>query len=199
MSDYKYIPCVDTAKILRQLLKQTFPGIKFSVRSHEYAGGASINIDWVDGPTQDEVRKISDKFKGAKFDGMIDLKSLKEHNWNGESVHFGADYIFCNRSYSDEFLRELLPVLEKSIDRVEQQRPLHIKPTEMNLEDLRNGKYNDTYLNFVCTEHLDKNGFKITGAYVPIWTMIYKIAENISKCKPQYPKPETLPVTTRVY
>lgn len=36
-----YQSCAETAKLLRQALKESFPGVKFSVRSSTYAGGAS--------------------------------------------------------------------------------------------------------------------------------------------------------------
>lgn len=101
----KYISVADTAKIVREALKQAFPGVKFTVRSKSYSGGASINLGWTDGPTEYEVSQVAGKFQGASFDGMIDLKSYHDAEWNGERVHFGADYIFTSRGYSADFLR----------------------------------------------------------------------------------------------
>lgn len=97
----KYLSCADTAKLLRQALKEAFPGVKFSVRSSTYAGGASIRVGWTDGPTAKMVETVSGKFSGAYFDGMIDYKGYKYHELDGEEVHFGADFIFTERSYSD--------------------------------------------------------------------------------------------------
>lgn len=70
----RYISTTDTAKLIRMALKATFPGVKFSVRSDKYAGGSSIHVAWVDGPTQREVEAITGPFAGADFDGMIDMK-----------------------------------------------------------------------------------------------------------------------------
>lgn len=39
----KYISVTETAKLIRQTLKENFKCIKFSVRSRNYAGGASID------------------------------------------------------------------------------------------------------------------------------------------------------------
>ncbi len=100
----KYISVADTAKIVRVALKESFTGIKFSVRSKSYSGGASITISWIDGPTAKEVEYVTKKYQGASFDGMIDLKSYHTSELNGEQVHFGADYIFTDRGFSVAFL-----------------------------------------------------------------------------------------------
>jgi Large polyvalent protein associated domain 29 len=73
------LSCAETAKLVRKALKTAFPGVKFSVRSSTYSGGASIRVGWTDGPTSKEVEAITGKFSGAGFDGMIDLKYHKEH------------------------------------------------------------------------------------------------------------------------
>ena len=45
-----YLRCAEVAKLLRAALKETFPGVTFSIRSRTYAGGASIDVTWRDGP-----------------------------------------------------------------------------------------------------------------------------------------------------
>lgn len=122
-----YISVADTAKLIRKDLKRHFPAIKFSVRSESYSGGASINIYWTNGPTTDQVENVVCAYNGSGFDGMIDLKysnsafilesgevvsgnSQGTENSGGynpaikrelpkgaKEVHFGADFIFCNR------------------------------------------------------------------------------------------------------
>lgn len=79
MSDTKYLTCAETAKLVRAALKKHFPGQKFSVRSRTYSMGASIDVHWIDGPTQEEVKPITRRFTGSGFDGMIDLKYYIEH------------------------------------------------------------------------------------------------------------------------
>lgn len=79
MSDY-YLSVAETAKVLRVALKKHFPTTKFSVRSKSYAGGASIDVGWTDGPTEKAVRAITGQFTGADFDGMIDMK-IHNSSW----------------------------------------------------------------------------------------------------------------------
>lgn len=69
----EYISCADTAKLVRAALKKAFPGIKFSVRSDVYAGGASIRVRWTDGPSQSAVKAVAGCYAGGGFDGMIDM------------------------------------------------------------------------------------------------------------------------------
>jgi len=101
----KYITCAETAKLVRVALKASFPTITFRVKSKTYSGGASISIGWTDGPLLADVEQVVGRFEGATFDGMIDLKSSRTGELDGEPVHFGADFIFCSRSYSAGFLQ----------------------------------------------------------------------------------------------
>ena len=55
----KYLSCAETAKYVRIALKNYFPGVKFSVRSNIYSGGASIDVSWVFGPTTKEVDTVA--------------------------------------------------------------------------------------------------------------------------------------------
>src|SRR6266566_3539422 len=100
----RYISVAESAKYIRQALKENFPGIKFSVKSHNYAGGGHVNVHWTDGPTSDAVDRVCSAFEGSSFDGMIDLKSYYDTELNGEKVHFGNDGTSTNRSHSVEFV-----------------------------------------------------------------------------------------------
>lgn len=73
----RYLSCAETAKLIRVALKKAFPGVKFSVRSHTYSGGASIRVGWTDGPTTKMVEAVTNAYAGGGFDGMIDLKYSK--------------------------------------------------------------------------------------------------------------------------
>lgn len=118
MATRRSISVADTAKLVRKALKHNFPGFKFSVRSKSYSGGASIDVDWTDGPTTPDVDKIIKRFEGASFDGMIDLKSYKNsvlshEDGTAEEVHFGADYIFSHRSFSDEAKAKIIAGIDE--------------------------------------------------------------------------------------
>jgi hypothetical protein len=96
-----YISCVDTAKMIRKALKEAFPEIKFSVVSSQYSGGASIDVRWIDGPNTSQVKAVAGKYSGAYFDGMQDYKGYTRSMIDGIEVSFGANFVFCNREYSD--------------------------------------------------------------------------------------------------
>lgn len=135
-SEKTYLTCAETAKLVRKALKGAFPGVKFSVRSSTYSGGASISVSWTDGPTTTEVDGVVKVFSGADFDGMIDLKVYCTH-WlhpdgsvslakregttgslveilgdplgpTAQLVHLGADYVFTQREMSAEWEAEVL-------------------------------------------------------------------------------------------
>lgn len=74
-----YLTCAQTARLIRKALKQAFPGVTFYVRSKTYSGGASIDINWKDGPTDKEVDTVAGAFSGKGFDGMIDLAYYYNH------------------------------------------------------------------------------------------------------------------------
>jgi hypothetical protein len=103
MSDTQYLSCAETAKLVRAALRESFPGIKFSVTSSVYSGGASINIKYQDGPTYEQVKSVVSNFEGSYFDGMTDYKGSNYSSMNGVNVRFGADFIFVNRKYSMAF------------------------------------------------------------------------------------------------
>ena len=97
----KYLTCAETAKIVRQALKESFPDVKFSVRSSTYAGGASMSVRWTDGPNTAQVSAVARKFESSYFDASIDYKGSIYHMMDGEMVSFGADSIHCTRDDSD--------------------------------------------------------------------------------------------------
>lgn len=61
------------AKAIKQELNHEFPGIKFSVKSSSFSMGDDVSIRWIDGPTEKEVEKITDKYQYGYFNGMEDI------------------------------------------------------------------------------------------------------------------------------
>lgn len=101
-----YVPVAEAAKQMRVALKRHFPKVKFAVRSKSYTGGASISVSYTNGPRVSDVDKIAQRFAGADFDPMIDLKSSRESVLVGadgamRSVRYGSDYVFVTRHISD--------------------------------------------------------------------------------------------------
>jgi len=104
----EYLSAADTAKLVRKALAEAFPGVKFSVRSKTYSGGASIDVRWTDGPNSKQVEAVAKRFEGSDFDGMIDLKSSLPTMFEGRRVRFGADFVFCTREFSDALVSKAL-------------------------------------------------------------------------------------------
>lgn len=102
-----YVSVADTAKLVRHALKEAFPHTTFYVRSRSYSGGASIDIDWMDGPTPHMVDAVVNRYKGASFDGMQDLMHYHDGEIDGRRVHFMADFIQVHREYSPAFLSRI--------------------------------------------------------------------------------------------
>ena len=93
----KYLSCAETAKLVRTALKKNFAGVKFSVRSSVYSGGASIDMSWVLGPTTKEVDAVAGQYKSADFDGSIDMETRYDHwlltGWFGHNVSIVGDIL----------------------------------------------------------------------------------------------------------
>lgn len=107
----EYMDATETAKVVRRELRVNFKGIKFYVRTSKYAGGSSVRVRWVDGPTTDEVNKIVGFMHGGSFDGMTDSMSYHDSDLFGEKVHFGNSFIFFDREISvDMFSRAVAKV-----------------------------------------------------------------------------------------
>lgn len=100
----QYISAVDTAKLVRSALAESFPGVKFRVRSDRN----SIDVFWTDGPTDSQVSAVCGKFRGGYFDGMIDYEGSVYHLLDGQPVDFGASYIFTRQEFSDDLLGRVL-------------------------------------------------------------------------------------------
>ena len=83
-----------TAKAIRAELKKAFPSIKFRVRSSNFAGGDSVSVGWVNGPTGDSVEEITAKYQYGHFDGMYDIY---EYSNNIEGLP-QAKYVSASRT-----------------------------------------------------------------------------------------------------
>jgi len=76
------------------MLKNSFPKTKFSVRTDRGSTSESIDIDWIDGPTEDQVEEQT-KLKHH-------FESVDRCEVTHEILLGGNTYFFYNRSYSDE-------------------------------------------------------------------------------------------------
>ena len=97
------------AKMIKAELKKAFPKTVFSVRSKGFAGGDAVHIDWTDGPTNDQVRNITDKYQYGHFDGMQDLY---EYSNNRTDIP-QAKYVQVRRDISDQARQIIIAELNK--------------------------------------------------------------------------------------
>ena len=87
------------AKHIRQDLASAFPGQKFSVRKADYS---TINIEWKDGPTKEEVEQIAGKHERICTPDRWNA-DLWDHNDTAfTSVFGGVDYLFYYRETAPE-------------------------------------------------------------------------------------------------
>lgn len=133
-----YISITETNKLMRKVLKESFLGVKFSVRGKSYAGGGSTNISWTDGPNEKQVSGLISVFEGSYFDGMIDYKGSKYAWLDGCEVSFMADFIFYNRSVSPELEQRIAARIIKKYRLYE----LPGRPSDVNtyIERYHNGE-----------------------------------------------------------
>lgn len=180
----KYFSTRDTAKIIRKALKESFPDVKFSVRSSVYSGGSSIDVSWTDGPCMALVESITDLFNGSYFDGMTDYKGSKTHIFNGERIHWGPDFVFCRREVSDR-------IIEKAINSVyaRYKNNFDIDGIEKpSVEKYRKGDYYRT--NFFSND----NGVSPTSP----WTLQNLIGNNANK-RSSFVVPEQSDIVDSIY
>ena len=141
------ITATETAKIIRKTLKREFATAKFSVRKTR---GGSIRISWVDGPTKSQVSTHVGHMYSCEFDGMQDLKTYHDTQLNGETVHFGNDFLFFDRNYSEGFLHQ---VIDQLADEYGLVKPLvEVFPSSGHA-------------------YMSTDGGRISGSTGPHWTM----------------------------
>jgi len=113
-----YLSCAETAKFVRRALAESFPGFKFSVRSHTYSGGASIDVDWTDGPRTKEVEPVAKRYEGGGFDGMIDMAYNRSHYLRPDGsvyVHYDEGTTGSMGVMPGEDNRALAPVMPEGV------------------------------------------------------------------------------------
>lgn len=94
------------AKQIKALLKSNFKSIKFSARSNSFAGGDSVSVEWVDGPSCREVGKLIDHFQYGHFDGMTDCYEYSNQREDIPQVKF----VSYRREISPEKWNEIFQI-----------------------------------------------------------------------------------------
>jgi len=96
MAKSEITPWAAAAKAIRKDLKQAFPDTKFKVTSCSFSMGDAVDVRWTNGPTVEEVDRITQKYQYGRFDGMTDSYSM---NNTREDIP-QAKYVQCQRGKS---------------------------------------------------------------------------------------------------
>lgn len=62
----------ETAAALRRALREAFPGVRFSVRMARGTAYGWLDVAYVDGPTTEQVREITNGYVDERFNAMTD-------------------------------------------------------------------------------------------------------------------------------
>ncbi|WP_187484978.1 LPD29 domain-containing protein [Pantoea agglomerans] len=103
---------VQVTSNIRKELNEKFPGVKFSVRKRSYD---SVSVNWTDGPTEEEVKTVTDKYKDSYFDGMQDMSVSCASSFN--RIYGGVGYVFTDRDYSDGMKQKAVDLIAKKYGR----------------------------------------------------------------------------------
>ena len=105
----------ELAGLIRKALKQSFPGVKFSVRSDRYSMGSSVNVSWTDGPTNKQVNDVLDAYRDVDGTRCDDSEIMRCNALDGVPVRFGS-YVSTSRDHSDAFIAGVKASIEQLTD-----------------------------------------------------------------------------------
>ena len=98
-----------TAKLIRKKLAALYPYTTFRVRSRSFSGGNDVRISWTDGPTEQEIQKLTAVHEFGHFDGMTDCYYYSNVHPNAPQVK----YISTTRTRSDATYRAIVDQLNR--------------------------------------------------------------------------------------
>lgn len=82
---------------IRKELKREFPGVKFGVRC---STGSGIDVSWTDGPTEEQVKAVTNRHKTGYYDMHTDYHGSDAGPF--ATVFGGSDYLFHQRETTPE-------------------------------------------------------------------------------------------------
>lgn len=145
------------AAAIRAELKNNFEGFKFSVTADTFANGNAVRINWVDGPTVEQVESFTSKYQYGHFDGMTDMYEYT----NSRDDLPQAKYVQTQRSMSEETKAVLEPIAAEMFQSDEHYRnadnvlyrlfrkcslPFGAKVTGIERTEITCGSHEDFYM-----------------------------------------------------
>lgn len=97
IGDVTHYTCTETAKFVRQALKDAFPGVKFSVRVDSNARSAGLKIEYLASCTEEEVSKVVEAFRGSYWDSEYEMMRDRYTTRDGKKVCYGMSYLHVTR------------------------------------------------------------------------------------------------------
>jgi len=94
----------ETAAWIRKELKSKYPDVKFRVHSRIFSGGDAVDVEWIDGPKEQEVRRFLSKYQYGYFDPMEDLYKYSNVKKDIPQVK----YVQTRRELSPQYAVEVL-------------------------------------------------------------------------------------------
>lgn len=104
-----YYDTAHVAKNVRKDLAMSFPGFRFSVRKGSYS---EIRISWTDGPSEDEVKAVTEKHKE-----ICQRDKWNDDLWDYKPTYFtsvfgGVEHIWYDRAISDALTDTMVEEIE---------------------------------------------------------------------------------------
>ena len=109
------------AQEIRKELKQAFPGIKFRVRSSGFTMGDSVDVDWTDGPTRDQVNDLIGHYQYGHFNGMEDIYEYS----NNRSDIPQTKFLMVDRTISEGVYLECFEYIKKHFTNCDHLTDVH--------------------------------------------------------------------------
>ncbi|KGE27696.1 LPD29 domain-containing protein [Leptospira interrogans] len=79
-----YLSSMETNKLIRLDLQKAFPGVKFNVRKDKFS---DCSVTWKDGPTEQEVNEITNKYQNKKYDAKNE-----QYNYFSTKISVNGQY-----------------------------------------------------------------------------------------------------------
>jgi hypothetical protein len=103
-TQYIYMSAKNSASLIKQYVKKTFPGLRVWASSDVYSGGSSVRVNVcnpdgspISSPTFSLIKAFGNSFQAGRFDGMTDCYEYYDteiRTDNGTQLKYFPSYVF---------------------------------------------------------------------------------------------------------